>query len=121
MNKEQLADLKAKSEAFGVQATLLSNKLEAIQAYIDELPVLMPVQVGLLRLRKDSDKWRLCYGLPGQEETVVHASVAIKASAAVELPRLLADLHERIAESLMEVEAGLSAIAKAEAACQTKS
>ena len=105
-----------KAELFASKSTQLSNLLDEIEQSLQDLPGKIHIDVsdenviGELSLIKRGRKWQLRYTDHDNVWWVAESSVAIKASAAQLVPKLLLELTQQQADELEQVEKGLQSL-----------
>lgn len=111
-----LRDFKASADVYAKKCTALSNALEEIELFLQELPAKFELVVTSddfyeLSFQRIKGVWRL-YIAWGDEVgvSVTEASVETKAKAAKLLPRLVNQLVEEQQERLQAVDEGLKSL-----------
>lgn len=113
-SEEMLRVLNEHASEFAAKATLLSNMLEEVEAFLQRLEGKTPVEIidddEVLTFSRDSGEWRLLFLDSGGHAVVTESSVSVKARAARLLPKLLDQLIERQQSRLVEVDEALAAL-----------
>lgn len=117
-----LREMKHESVLYARKTTELSDLLDEVEFFLQELPgkagveVLDTGQAGARRLafNRYQNKWRLLYvdTTTGQWVPVTQASVPIKAKALAILPRLLDEIRRVQSDVVENVERGLQGLSQ---------
>ena len=113
---EVLALLHDNAAALQRKSTLLSELIERVENFLNELPSKIEVLYKVadkkyLRFTRDKERWRLSYDDGGTGRLwLTEATVEIKAHAARFLPNLYSQLVTDQSKRLNEVEAALNAL-----------
>lgn len=125
MNRQVSGDffdhMNLKSQKYAENATLLSNRIEEIEALLQQTTGKVEVTVycneGSLAFCRVGDDWRLWFEYlqsehedPHPGEVVTESSVAVKSLAAKMLPELLERLSSELSSKLDQVSEGLNAL-----------
>jgi len=106
--------MQQKSEGYAEKTTRLSNRLEAAEQFLKQLPGKLEVSVwggsNCLSFTRCEDGWCLWYSAEPDGQRVTEAPVSVKAIAAQLLPELVDTLFARISDQTAQVDAGLEAL-----------